>query len=348
MLADALKKIAPGTDLREAIEYIISAKTGGLIVIGDTENVLKMSNGGFELYCQFTPQRLYELTKMDGAIIMDSELNQILRSNVHLVPDSSIYTSESGMRHRTAERVAKQTKALVISVSQKRQSVTLYVDNIKYILRDTRSILAKANQALQAFEKYKTRLEQVDANLGALEYEDLVTLLDVVIVLQRSLMVERVADQINRYVYELGSEGKLIKVQSEELLANIPEHSLAIIKDYAKPKHDIEEIKLQLKRLTSEEMLDLLNIAKALGYDGDISILDTNIHPRGYRVLKKVPRLPLVVIDKIVNKFGSLQAVLLAKATDLEEVPGVAKSRAKEIHDSLRRFREASLMERYV
>ncbi len=183
LLERALSMISRGTKLRQSIEHIISADTGALIVIGDNDEVLKISNGGFELFCQATPQKIYELAKMDGAIILTEDMNQVLRANVHLVPDSSLYTGETGMRHRTAERVAKQTKATVISISERRSTVTLFIDNFKYVLKDSREILAKSNQALQTLEKYKKRLDQVSGNLSALEYEDLVTLLDVVIVL---------------------------------------------------------------------------------------------------------------------------------------------------------------------
>ncbi len=190
-IVNALKQIAPGASLRDGIDNILSAKTGALIVIGDTKNVLKIVNGGFELNADFTSQRLFELAKMDGAIILDEKVEKILLTNVHLIPDPSILSDETGMRHQTAERVAKQTKAIVISISQKRDIVSLYIDNYKYVLEDIAVLLAKANQALQTLEKYKTRLEQVSSNLSALEFEDLVTLIDVATFIQRSVMNQR-------------------------------------------------------------------------------------------------------------------------------------------------------------
>ena len=344
----AISKVAPGTELREAIDHIINARTGALICIGDTENILKLANGGFELYHQFTPQRLYELSKMDGAIILDDDLNQILRSNVHLVPDSSLYTSESGMRHRTAERIAKQTNALVISVSQRRNTVTVYLGNSKYILRSVKELLSQSNQALSALEKYKSRLDQVAANLNALEYEDLVTLLDVLIVLQRSLMVEKVSDEIRTYVSELGAEGRLIQMQLDELAVNTPEESQFLVLDYAAEEADPKEVYDKLKALSSEDILDLMKLAEALGYDSGVGTLDTQLHPKGYRVLRKVPKLPFTCIDKIVQHFSNLQSILNAKAEQLSKVEGVGKSRAQMVESSLRRFKESSLMERYV
>lgn len=347
-LISALAKMAPGTELREAIDHIINARMGALLVIGDTENVLKLSNGGFELYHQFTPQRLYELAKMDGAIILDGDLNQILRANVHLVPDSSLYTGESGMRHRTAERIAKQTKALVVSISQRRNKVTVYFEGARYIFSGVKELLSKSNQALSTLEKYKARLDQVATNLSALEYEDLVTLLDVLIVLQRVLMVERVADEIKLYITELGSEGRLIQMQLDELAANVIEESRFLAFDYTHIETNPLKTYEVLKRLNSEEILDLMKLASVLGYGGGLNVLDEQLHPKGYRVLRKIPKLPMTCIDKIVNHFSNLQAILNAKSDQLSKVEGIGKMRAEVIESSLRRFKESSLMERYV
>lgn len=343
----ALSRIAPGTELREAIDHIINARTGALIVIGDTDNVLNLSNGGFELYHQFTPQRLYELAKMDGAIIMDQDVNQILRANVHLVPDSSLYTGESGMRHRTAERISKQTDALVLSISQRRNSVTVYYSGARYILSNVKELLSKSNQALSTLEKYKSRLDQVAANLNALEYEDLVTLLDVLIVLQRVLMVEKVADEIKFYITELGSEGRLIQMQLDELASNVVEESRYLVYDYAN-RLDNEVAYSELKILSSEEVLDLTELAKIMGFDGGINVFDKQLHPKGYRVLRKIPKLPIKCINKIVNQFTNLQAILNARSDQLSKVEGIGKTRAEVIESSLRRFKESSLMERYI
>ncbi len=348
LLKRAVSAVAPGTEMRQTIEHIMRAGTGGLIVIGDTEDVLKISNGGFELYCKADPQKIYELCKMDGAILLNEDMNQILRANVHLVPDSSLYTSETGMRHRTAERVAKQTKSLVVSISQRRNTVTLFVDTAKYVLKDTREILSKSNQALQTLEKYKNRLDQVAGNLSSLEYEDLVTLLDVVIVLQRSLMVEKISIEIEKYISEVGAEGRLIQMQLDELMANVREENLVLIRDYIAADVDSKKVKEQLLELDNEELIDLLNIAKSLGYDGGVNILDKQLHPRGFRVLRKIPRLPYSVIDKIIKQFGDLQSILSAKDTDLDKVDGVGKARAEIIQDNLRKFRESTLIDRYV
>ncbi|HZD59281.1 MAG TPA: DNA integrity scanning diadenylate cyclase DisA [Anaerolineae bacterium] len=347
-LVKVLGKVAPGTELREGLENILSARTGALIVIGDIGEVEPLCNGGFELTIEFSAQRLFELAKMDGAILLDGDLSHILRANVHLVPDPTLPTSETGMRHRTAERVARQTKALVISISQKRDVISLYLDGIKYALQDIRILLAKANQALQTLEKYKVRLDEVLANLSALEFEDLVTLLDVVTALQRSEMVGRVSREIERYISELGTEGRLIRMQLDELVGNTEEQSLMIIKDYVLGSKKVGEVKEQIADLTPEELLDLTEIAQILGYKETVDLLEQPVHPRGYRLLNKIPRLPMSVIEKIVSRFHDLQSIMSASTEELDAVDGVGEIRARAIKHGLQRLKEYNILERYI
>ncbi len=346
-LLSVLAKVAPGTDLRHGINHIVSARTGALIVIGDTTHVMGIINGGFELNCDFIPQKLYELAKMDGAIILDEEVKKILLANVHLVPDPSLPTSETGMRHRTAERVARQTKALVISISQKRDTVSLYLDDIKYALQDITVVLSKANQAMQTLEKYKSRLDQVSENLSALEFEDLVVLVDALTVIQRAEMVKRVAAEIRHYITELGTDGRLINMQLEELVGSVSQDTLMVLKDYLPDYLEVKEAQDQLKKLTADELLELDNIARAIGFQSSVNLLDKSVHPRGYRLLSHIPRLPNKVIAKIVERFGSLQAVIHASVGALDEVEGVGEVRARAIQDGLRRLKEHNLLERY-
>ena len=185
----ALKMLSPGTPLREGLENVLRAKTGALIVIGDSEDVLDIVDGGFNLNSEFSPAYLYELAKMDGSIILSTDAKKILYANAQLLPDSSIVTKETGTRHRTAERVARQTGKMVISISQRRHIITLYKGTEKYIIEDTSKILTKANQAVQTLEKYKIVLDQFLTNLSALEFEELVTLYDVVMVVQKIEML---------------------------------------------------------------------------------------------------------------------------------------------------------------
>lgn len=348
LLIKALEKVSPGTELREGLEYIISSQTGALIVIGDVKAVMKLSNGGFEVNCEFTPQKLFELAKMDGAIILDEEASQILLANVHLIPDASLPTNETGMRHRTAERVARQTKALVISISQARDVVSLYVGDVKHILEAIPVILAKANQALQTLEKYKIRLDQVSSSLSALEFEDLVTLLDVTTVVQRAEMVERVAREIERYISELGHEGRLIKMQLEELIGGVAEDKVMVVRDYCVDVKKAETIAESLAELSSEELFDPVEICRFLGYEESDNVLEFPVHPRGYRLLRKIPRLPITVVSNLVEQFSDLQTVLQASIEELDRVEGVGEVRAKAIQEGLKRLKEYNLLERYV
>jgi diadenylate cyclase len=201
----ALEMIAPGTALREGIESILHAKTGGLIVIGEPEDLSFLNSGGIKLEIEYTPAFLYQVAKMDGAIILNVNATKITMANVQLMPDPTILSHETGTRHRTAERVSKQTDALVIAISQRREVVSVYVDGTKYILEDIPVVLAKANQALATLDKFRTRLDQVSTRLTALEFEGGVTLHDVLTMLQRSELVTRMAVEIERYIVELGS-----------------------------------------------------------------------------------------------------------------------------------------------
>ncbi len=224
--------VAPGTALREGIESILHARTGGLIVIGDPEELSFLFSGGIKLDIDYTPAFLYQVAKMDGAIIVSTNATKIAMANVQLMPDPTILSHETGTRHRTAERVSKQTDALVIAISQRREVVSLYVDGVKYILEDITVVLSKANQALATLDKYRQRLDQVSTRLTALEFEGGVTLHDVLTVLQRSELVTRMAVEIERYIVELGSEGRLIEMQLEETILGTTAEKAALVQDY--------------------------------------------------------------------------------------------------------------------
>jgi len=342
LLVDCLKKIAPGSDLRLGIEYILQGKTGGLIVVGDSEEVLKLVNGGFYIGCSFTPAKFYELAKMDGAIILSSDGKRILYANTHLFPDPNIKTFETGTRHRTAERVAKQTNTLVISISMKRDVVTIYKGDIKYMLEETRVILSKANQALQTLEKYKEGLDELTFNLTVKELEGIVTLFDVATILQRSSIIQRTEKEVKKYIYELGVEGRLINMQVEELMANVVENSLNIISDYVKQNVDCgpSDIKDKINLLSEKELLELGKIAKFLGYEVEGSLREFDMHSRGLRIITEVRRLPQQVVIGLVEKFGDLRNILNASVEELSEVSGMGKNRARSLYDKLKKFSE--------
>jgi diadenylate cyclase len=349
-LSRVLRMVAPGTGLRDGLENILRAKTGALIVIGDGPEVMEIAEGGFAVNADFTPANLYELAKMDGAIILNSDAKRIIAANTQLIPNLSIPSSETGIRHRTAERVAKQTDAMVISISQRRGVITIYRGNFKYVLRDLSVILAKANQAIQTLEKYRTALDTVVAQLSIVEFDEAVTLFDVAKAIQRVEMVLRVVKEIERYISELGIEGRLISMQLEELVANVEEEGLLIIRDYFTVVDDKtpEDILEMIGSWPAEDLLDLSLIARALGYPGSASILDQNVVPRGYRILEKIPRLPSPVIENLVRQFGSLQKIMNASIEELDAVEGIGEVRARSIKEGLSRYRDQLLQERHA
>jgi diadenylate cyclase len=330
------------------MDNIIRAKTGSLIILGDVSNISFLFSGGIKLDTEFTSNLLYELAKMDGAIILNKNASRIHRANVQLMPDPTIESRETGTRHRTAERVAKQTDALAISISQARDLVSLYVDDIKYVLTDIRVLLAKADQALQTLEKYKARLDQVADNLTSLEFEDAVTLHDVIGVLQRTEMVARVAREIERYLVELGTEGRLIAMQLEELMTGVAKDRDALIRDYAPARGpQPQDVEGKVCMLSADELFEADVISRILGYKKKTKATELRLSPRGYRILAKVPKLPASIIDNIVARFGSLKAVTMADEDDLVAVEGVGRVRAREIVEGLAQLREMSLAEKY-
>ncbi|WP_373320194.1 DNA integrity scanning diadenylate cyclase DisA [Virgisporangium aurantiacum] len=349
-----LALMAPGTALRDGLERILRGRTGALIVLGHDEIVESICTGsGFPLDIEFSATRLRELCKMDGAVVLSSDGTRIVRAAVHLMPDPTIVSDESGTRHRTAERVAKQTGFPVISVSQSMRIIGLYVSGQRHVLDDSASILSKANQALQTLERYKLRLDEVSGTLSALEIEDLVTVRDAVAVVQRLEMVRRIADEIAGYVVELGTDGRLLALQLEELMAGVEADRTLVIRDYlpgdaSRRVRQADDSCEALDDLSPTELIDLVAVAKALGYPGAADALDAAVSPRGYRLLAKVPRLPVPVIDRLVDHFGSLQRLLGATVEDLQAVDGVGDARARGVREGLSRLAEASILERYV
>ena len=348
-LLRALDLVAPGTPLREGIDNIIHARTGGLILIADADEVSFLFSGGIKLDVDYTPALLYQVAKMDGAIVLPSDASKISWANVQLMPDPTILSMETGTRHRTAERVAKQTKALVIAISQRRDVVSLYTDDIKYILQDIPTVLSKANQGLATLEKYRARLDQVAARLTALEFAGGVVLYDVLSVLQRAELVTRMATEVERYIIELGTEGRLIEMQLEETVVGVMGDRSALVRDYSAvdSEPELERQLAELATLPHTELLDFGRLAELLGYDRKTNTLDFPVTPRGYRALFAVPRLPRLVAQKVVNHFGDLEALLAASDADLEAVDGVGEARAKEIREGIRRLQEVDFVDRY-
>ena len=349
-LVKSLEMVAPGTALREGIDNVVHARTGGLVVIGDPEELTHLFSGGIKLDIDYSPAFLYQVAKMDGAISLSENATKIQWANGQLMPDPTISSLETGTRHRTAERVSKQTNALVIAISADRSIVSLYLDGAKYILEDIPVVLAKANQALATLDKYRTRLDQVSTRLTALEFEGGATLHDVLTVLQRSELVTRMAVEIERYIVELGTEGRLIEMQLEEVMVGVAADKAALIHDYLAADSDESFAAAldQLGRMPHQDLLDFGRLAELMGYDRKLNTLDYPVSPRGFRILGRVPRLPKLVVAQIVKEFGGLDELLAATDAELETVEGVGEIRAKDIREGLRRLQEINLVDRYL
>jgi diadenylate cyclase len=293
---------------------------------------------------------LYQVAKMDGAIVLNGEATKIAWANVQLMPDPTILSSETGTRHRTAERVSKQTTALVIAISQRRDVVSLYVEGTKYILQDIPAVLAKANQGLATLDKYRQRLDQVSARLTQLEFEGGGVLHDALSVLQRSELVTRMAVEVERYIVELGTEGRLIEMQLEETMVGVAADKTALIRDYSveDSEGNLTSVLQALGRMPHQDVLDFGRLAELLGYDRKVNTLDFPVSPRGYRVLGRVPRIPKLVVQKITHELGGLEEVLAASDEELAAVDGVGPARSKDIREGLRRLQEVDLVDRYL
>jgi diadenylate cyclase len=349
-LLAALRRIAPGTDLRQGIDDIIRSREGALIVIGDPAELSFLFSGGIRLDVPFTSQILYELAKMDGAIIVNPALTKIAYANVQLMPDPTIPSNETGTRHRTAERVAKQTGVLVISISQQRSTISVYVGQARYQLDAVAEVLAKTNQALATLETYGQRLDQVLTRLTALEFQNAVVLDDVLVVLQRAEMTTRMAAEIERDCVELGAEARLIQMQLHELVGDVPAQRAAVVYDYhADGPGPRAELALEgLHALPYRELLEFERLAELLGYPRDVNPLDHSVSPRGFRILAHIPRLPDGVVKKVVGDMGDLESIVRASQRDLEAISGVGSVRAREIREGLRRLQEHNLVDRYL
>jgi diadenylate cyclase len=348
-LLSALKQVAPGSTLRSGIDDIIRAELGALIVIGDPNALAFLFSGGMRLDLPLTSQLLYELAKMDGAIVINQEVQKLVYANVQLMPDASIPSSETGTRHRTAERVAKQTDALVVSISQQRETVTLFIGDLRYQLGEISDTLARTNQALGTLETYRTRLDQGLTRLTALEFQSAVVLDDVLVVLQRAEMTTRMAEEIERNCVELGEESRLIRMQLDEIMEDVPREKATVVYDYERSGDSASSARAleSLAQLDYTQLLEFEQLAELLGY-GDTNPLDHTVQPRGFRVLSRIPRLPDSVIRHVVRDFESLDAVVRASHRDLEAVDGVGSVRAREIREGLRRLQEHNLVDRYL
>ena len=353
-ILDILRKVAPSTQLRAGFDNILKAKTGALIVLSESDQVMDIVDGGFKLDLDFTPANIYELCKMDGAIVVSSDLKKILRANVQLVPDHKIKTVETGTRHRTAERTAKQTNEIVICISQRRGIITIFKGDFRYVVNDTEAVIMEATQMLETLEKYKRVFDHMLNVLTEHEFDDIVYLELVANAIYRSEMIMKMKTEVERTIVELGNEGRLVNIQLLELIDNVEQEEKQIIQDYMvsskrKDKKSADNILEEIRKLDRKGLIDSEKIIKILGYESDSTteLLDRNVSPRGYRVLNKVPKMPASVIEKIVESFGTLQMVCNATVTQLDDVDGIGERRAKIINQSLKRLQEQNILKLY-
>jgi diadenylate cyclase len=354
-MADALALVAPGTPLRQGLERVLLAKRGALIAIGDDAAVLSICTGGFLIDAEYSPQRLTELAKMDGAIILSADAGRIARANVHLMPNPTVPTSETGTRHRTAERMARSIDVPVISVSAAMGVITVYRHDERHVLQPAGRLHDTVSQALQTLQRFRQRLDLAVTTLSALEVEDTVTLRDVAAVLQPAEIVLRVARDLEPGFVELGQEGRLLHLQLGELLDGVAAVRHLVVRDYLRgdaaghEASDRSEVKVlaALERLTTEELLDGRRVGSALGLSSAHAELDASLEPRGYRLLYRLPRFPDALVERIVEHFGALQKIMRASVGDLEEVGGVGEARARSLKDGLARLSEATILDRY-
>ena len=348
-IEEVLKQIAPGTQIRNGLENILNAKTGALIAVADTDQVLNLVDGGFKLDVDFSPAKLYELAKMDGAIILSPDFKKILYANTQLIPSPEIYTSETGTRHRTAERTAKQTGALVISISQRRGIITLFRGNTRYVLKNSADVISKANQALQIVEKYKKVFDSKINLLNEYEFNDIVTLENVITAIQRAEMVMKIVEEVNRAIDELGEEGRLLEMQLEETVGDLEKEELLLIKDYIAPgkKRSAEKILAELKKV-GDNFIKADKIANLLGYEDFNNYDEIGVYTRGYRILNKIPRMPSNIVENLVKSFKSFQHILLADIPKLDEVDGIGEVRARTIKQSLKRMQEQFVFDNLI
>jgi diadenylate cyclase len=342
--------VAPGTPLRSGLERILAGRTGALMVLGVDRTVDSLCDGGFRLDLEFSPTRLRELAKMDGALLLSADASRILGANIQLMPDPAIPTVESGTRHRTAERVGIQTGRPVIAVSHSMSVISLYFAGARHAVADSATILARANQALATLHRYRSRLDEVTHTLSIQEIEDTTTLREVLTVLQRLRMVRQIADEITGNVVELGTDGRLLGLQLDELLSGTEGLQDLIIRDYlpgGETDHRVEDVADALNQLSDDESLTLPAFARELGYHPTDS-LDVHVSPRGYRLLARIPRVPPAVMDRLIAHFETLQGVLSSTAADLQAVDGVGDARARVIREGLSRLIESTLTDRFT
>ncbi len=331
--------ISPGKPLRAAIDRIQEANLGALIVLGDPKKLSDVMRGGFELNTQYTPQKVYELSKMDGAIILSENIKTIHGANIQLQPDVNIKTEESGTRHQAAHRIARQKGNLVIAVSERRNKITIYKGEIVYSLNDLSNLLVKASQAITALEKYSVGIEKGWGNLSVMEFDNMVTLYDVVEVIRMYGLLFKMSEELLEYMAELGTESRLVKVQYQEIMLGKNESFINLIKDYRTENEKVEKVVENLRELTKEELFEDENIVNILGYNLKEVSLDEGVKSRGYSLLSSINKITKKDTELITGELSDVQMILLATPERFFQIKGISKFKADHVHKALTRLK---------
>ncbi len=333
---DILKKLSPGTVLRAALDDIVNGGMGAIILINN-ENSLKVFEGGFKVNCKFTSKRLAELAKLDGGIVLSEDFKKILYVNTLFVPDRSFNTIETGTRHQAAERTAKQTRGIVIAVSEKRGKITVYYGNSRYVLQNTEDLLRRATETLRILEKQREVFDELLVNLNVLEVTSLVSISDICTILQRMEMIKKMAEIINEYIVELGREGIIVRMRMREVSQGIDKEQDLIIKDYIEKP---EKIRNFFDNLSFEGLLDAENIARLLF--GELS--ETKIVPKGFRFLNKT-NLNDSEINSLVTNLKNFDRIINAKEEKLKEI---LKNNANSFQEEIIKLKEQIMIGKRV
>lgn len=333
---ELLRRFAPGTPLRDAAELVMAQGTGALVLIGSGPKIDAVTAGGFALEdAPFTAQRLAELAKMDGGIVVDDSEGRIIAANVHFIPDPTIKTVETGTRFRTAERMAKQTGAPVLAVSEEGHlRAVVFSGEVRFTLQSVTELLAEANQRLQSLERLRHQFNEAVARLDRYEAVEAVTVRDVVGVIQRAAVIRRISHGLDTIAAEVGDEATLLALQAEDFEHGVAEIADLVNSDYqARKPRKGSTVFRRLDELDQDELFSAEAIAVELGFGS----LDDAAVPRGIRALAGVPRLPDSVRAAILRRFGSYDQLMNASAERLAEVNGVGRARATMVRDYLAR-----------
>lgn len=314
-----LKTLAPGTNLRAALDGILKAGKGAIIVV-ENEFIIPIIDGGFRVNCRFTPQRLIELSKMDGAIILSRDIKRIIHANALLTPDSKIKTSETGTRHKAAERTAKQAGCLVVAISERKHDINIYYKRIKYALKNTEEIRRKANENIQLLEKQRELFDNYIDKLNKLELRNYPSLYQAIFVIQKGRLIQKISEDMKKYIVELGNEGTLLKTRLKEITSGVEKEINLIMKDYT--KLDVKKSKILLESLTYDELLDSENILRTLAYENLAQIEPI----KGWRILSKTS-LPEQDIAKLIKETGSLGETIHSNIKLYFDIIGEDKAR---------------------